>query len=55
MSIVKYALASWVACQAIPVSAEYNAKETLVLADCGIGSNAAHPDWATSNQMLYCK
>ncbi|KAH9206127.1 glycosyl hydrolase family 47-domain-containing protein [Leptodontidium sp. 2 PMI_412] len=35
--------------------ADLNLLEHLVLADCGIGHDPAHPDWAKSFQMLYYK
>ncbi|KAL5313326.1 hypothetical protein ACEPPN_019059 [Leptodophora sp. 'Broadleaf-Isolate-01'] len=35
--------------------ADLNLQEHLVLADCGIGHDQAHPDWANSFQMLYYK
>ena len=35
------------------VVAEHNPKENFVLADCGIGDVPGHPDWSSSQYVLY--
>ncbi|KAF1969087.1 hypothetical protein BU23DRAFT_571818 [Bimuria novae-zelandiae CBS 107.79] len=38
----------------LPISlAVYNSNEHLILTDCGIGSNPAHPEWADSFLAFY--
>jgi hypothetical protein len=32
---------------------EYNKNENIVLADCGIGENSAHPEWASKFWIFY--
>jgi hypothetical protein len=34
-------------------NSEYNKNENIVLADCGIGENSAHPEWASAFWILY--
>ena len=44
-----------VASVAASVVAQSDPQEDLILCDCGIGDNKAHPSWSTSRQMNYYK
>lgn len=34
-------------------NSEYNKYENIVLADCGIGNDPAHPEWASDFWIFY--